>query len=245
MGPILESAAPAIRQRYEQVADHLIAEIRQGRLPAGTRLPGERDLAQRFGVGRASVREALGALQVRGVVETRPGAGSFVAVDARERLSAKDAGGVALPDLPADASPSALLEARRILEPGIAGLAARRAGRDPDLDRLLDVMAGSCDAADPEQRRRWSEADRSFHRQIAAGTGNPVLMAVADQIAALMDQPLWLRLRDDAIAVPGRTTIQVAEHRMIAEAIAEGDPEAAEFHAAQHLDRGRRSMALD
>src|SRR3954452_21611431 len=121
MGPILDTAAPAIRQRYEQVADHLIAEIRQGRLAPGTRLPGERDLAHRFGVGRASVREALGALQVRGLVETRPGAGSFVVADAVERLAgARDRLG--LPDLPGAASPSAVLEVRRILEPGIARL---------------------------------------------------------------------------------------------------------------------------
>jgi DNA-binding FadR family transcriptional regulator len=232
----------AVKQRYEQIADRLVAELRRGTLAPGTRLPAERELALRLGVGRASVREALGALQVRGLVETRPGAGSFVAGDALERLAAVEDAGL---QLPADAGPAALLEARRILEPEIAAMAATRGAADPEIDRLLDVMEDSADPSDPEQRQAWSDADRAFHRQIAVGTGNPVLLAIADHVAALMDQPLWRQLRDDAISVPGLTTIQLAEHRLIAAAIADHDPDAARRHAAGHIDRVRRSMALD
>jgi DNA-binding FadR family transcriptional regulator len=235
---------PAVKQRYEQIADHLVAELRRGGLRPGRRLPGERELAQQLGVGRASVREALGALQVRGLVETRPGAGSFVAADALERLAGADEAAAGL-DLPADAGPAALLEARRMLEPEIAALAAARGGADPELDRLLELMERSADPTDPEQRRRWSDADRAFHRQIAVVTTNPVLIAIADHLATLMDEPLWQRLRDDSIAVPGRTTLQLAEHRLIAASIAEGDGDAARRHAAEHIDRARRYMALD
>jgi DNA-binding FadR family transcriptional regulator len=246
-GPILETSSrgPAVRQRYEQIADRLIGELRRGVLRPGMRLPGERELAQHLGVGRASLREALGALQLRGLIETRPGAGSFVTADALERL----AGAATLPaglDLPADAGPVAVLEARRIFEPETAALAAARGGgADPAVDALLDTMAASSDPTDPDQRRRWSDADRRFHRQLAVATANPVLLAVADHLATLMDQPLWQQLRDDAIAVPGRTTLQLAEHRLIAAAVAEGDPHAARQHAAQHIDRARRYMALD
>jgi DNA-binding FadR family transcriptional regulator len=239
------AARPTVRQRYEQIADHLVAELRRGALRPGLKLPGERELAQRLGVGRASVREALGALQVRGIVETRPGAGSFIAGDALARLTGADEPAAGL-DLPAaDAGPAALLEARRMLEPEVAALAARRGGEDPEIARLLDDMAASADPSDPEQRRRWSDADRAFHRQIAVSTANPVLVTIADHFATLMDQPLWQRLRDDSIAVPGRTTLQLAEHRLIAAAIAEGDPEAARRHATEHIDRARRYMALD
>ena len=106
-------------------------------------------------------------------------------------------------------------------------------------------MARSADPRDPEQRRRWSDADRAFHRQLAVVTGNPVLIAVADHLASLMDQPLWQQLRDESIAVPGRTTLQLAEHRLIAAAIADGDAAAARQHTIQHIDRARRFMALD
>ena len=76
-------------------------------------------------------------------------------------------------------------------------------------------------------------------------TGNAVLTGLADHVAALMDQPLWQRLRDDSIATAGRTAIHLAEHRMIYEAIAERDPDAADLYAAQHVKRVRRYMTLD
>jgi DNA-binding FadR family transcriptional regulator len=246
-GPILQTGSdrPAVRQRYEQIADRLVAELRRGVLRPGMRLPGERDLAARLGVGRASVREALGALQVRGLVETRPGAGSFITADAPERLAGADAMPAGL-EVTADAGPAALLEARRTVEPEIAALAAARGGGpDPEVEALLVVMEESSHPSDPEQRRRWSDADRRFHRRLAVATANPVLLAIADHLASLMDQPLWQQLRDDSIAVPGRTTLQLAEHRLIAAAVAEGDAAAARQHAAQHIDRARRYMALD
>jgi DNA-binding FadR family transcriptional regulator len=233
-----------VRQRYELIAERLIGELRRGALRPGERLPGERALAQDLGVGRASVREALGALQLRGLIETRQGAGSFFRPDALQRL----ADAAELPaglDLPADAGPAAVLEARRNLEPEIVALAAARGGADPEVDALLETMATSADPTDPEQRRRWSDADRRFHRQLAVATANPVLLAIAGHLADLMDQPLWQQLRDESIAVPGRTTLQLAEHRLIAAAVAEGDPDAARRHALQHIDRARRYMALD
>src|SRR3954452_22017035 len=88
-------------QRYEQVAERLAADIRSGLYAPGERLPAERELARSLEVSRASVREALAALQVQGVVETRPGAGTFVAADAPAGSG-----------VPHDASPSAVLEAR-------------------------------------------------------------------------------------------------------------------------------------
>jgi DNA-binding FadR family transcriptional regulator len=231
--------APRFKQRYEQVADRLLSEIAAGRFAQGERLPAERELAQRYDVGRASVREALGFLAVRGVVETRPGAGSFVL---GLTVPEADAGAEAADP---DAGPAALLQARAMVEPAVARLAAARATDDPELAALLETMAASSDAADPQQRRRWSDADRAFHRRIAQLTGNLVLVAIADHIATVMDQPLWRRLRDDAIATPGRTTLQLAEHRLIAAAIAEGDGDGAELLAARHINHVRRAMALD
>jgi DNA-binding FadR family transcriptional regulator len=239
--PVLEKiglhAAPLIEpQRYERIAERLAADIRAGRLAPGERLPSERDLARRLEVGRASVREAIAALALRGVLETRPGSGSFVAADALDRL----APGAEL--TAHDAGPFDLIEARLLLEPGVAALAARRGRTDAEAEQLLDAM----DAAEANgDRGGWNEGDRRFHRRLAALTANPVLLALADEIATLMDQPLWQRLRDDSIATPGRTSIHLAEHRMIYEAIAEGDPDAASLYATQHVRRVRRYMTLD
>jgi DNA-binding FadR family transcriptional regulator len=215
------------RQRYEDVADRLAADIRAGRLAPGDRLPSERDLARRLEVGRASVREAIASLQVSGMIETRPGSGSFVAAGAAHTTRHTH-----------DSSPSDLLEARALLEPAVARLAALRGGPDTEIEDLLAAMDDATDAD-------WNDCDRRFHRRIAALTGNPVLAALADHIATVMDEPLWQRLRDDSIAVPGRATIHVAEHRMIYEAIADGDGDAAELYAAQHIRRVRKYMTLD
>lgn len=225
-----------MKQRYEQLAATLESQIRSGSWLRGERLPSERELAQRMGVSRATVREALGALQVAGLVETRQGAGSYVV----DTLPTRDAELTLL----ADASPHSVLQARAIFEPAIASLAATTNGIDPELERLLEVMTEANDPRDPEARQRWSDADRAFHRQIAYATGNIVLIAVAEHVAELMDEPLWRRLRDDSIAVPGHTTLYVAEHRLIAGAIAEGDGEGAALHAAEHLKRTRRYMSL-
>ena len=219
-------------QRYERIAERLADEIRAGVIAPGERLPSERDLARRLEVGRSSVREAIAALQLRGIVATRPGAGSFVADDAPEALRSDGA--------PArDASPSAVLEARRAIEPSVVRLAAARAQGDPVAEELLETMERAPD------RAAWNCADRLFHRQLAAMTHNPVLLAVADEIAALMDQPLWQRLRDESVAAAGRMALHAAEHRMIYEAVVAGDPDAAAFYATQHIDRVRRYMTLD
>ena len=218
-------------QRYERIAARLAADIRAGRLAPGEKLPPERELARRLGVGRASVREALAALALRGALETRPGAGSFVVGPPQDDGA-----------LPTDASPSDLLEARLLLEPQVAALAAGRARRDPESERLLDAMDAAEAAGD---RAGWNDGDRLFHRRLAALTANPVLLALADHIAALMDQPLWQRLRDESVARPGRARVHAAEHRMIYEAMVDGDAGAAAFYATQHLERVRRYMTLD
>src|SRR5918912_136215 len=103
-------------------------------------------------------RTTFRALQLQGVVETRPGAGTFVAADA-------PAG-----EVPHDASPSAVLEARAQLEPAVARLAAQRAQPDPAAENLLQAMEAVGDPAEPGARVTWSAYERLFHRQLAALT---------------------------------------------------------------------------
>ena len=213
-------------QRYEQIAERLADDIRSGVLAPGERLPSERDLARTLEVSRASVREALASLALQGVVDTRHGAGTFVV-------------GLPASEPPHDASPSAVLEARLALEPAVARLAAARGQADVTAEKLMAAME-----AEPVDIATWNASDRLFHRQLAAMTGNPVLLAFADHVASLMDEPLWQRLRDDSIAQPGRTRIHVAEHRMIYEAIVAGDAEAAAFYSVQHINRVRAYMEL-
>jgi DNA-binding FadR family transcriptional regulator len=234
-------------QLYELIAERLADEIRHGVLRAGDRLPSERELARQLEVSRSSVREAITALQVEGVLETRAGAGSFVAANALERvrrLAERDGARPPVPT-PADASPSALLEMRVAYEPQVARLAAARARPDAYAVELLELMEGQPDPESAYGRANWNDADRLFHRQIGVMTGNPVIVAVCDWIAEVMNQPLWRRLRDQSVAAPGRMRIHMAEHRLIYESVAGGDVEAAEMYARKHIERVRGYMNLD
>ncbi len=234
-----EPAQPPLRvpQLYELVADRLKKSIQDGTYPPGARLPAERDLATTLGVGRAAVREAMGALVNQGVVRTRPNAGSFVRDTALEVMRS-----AAKASSRPDTSPLSTLAARLAIEPLVAQFAAAVGGRDPEIERLLDRMEHTSDLGDPAQRRAWNEADRQFHQRIAQMSGNPVMVAIAQVLAAAVDEPLWRELRDHGIHDPARARLYVYEHRLIYEAIATGNPEAAGFYVRQHLERVQKDM---
>jgi DNA-binding FadR family transcriptional regulator len=228
-------------QVYEHVVSTIKGEIASGGLRPGDRLPSERDLARTLRVGRPSVREAIAELQNEGIVKTRQSSGTFVAPDAPDVLvlqrSAEQGN--------ADASPSALLDVRVFLEAATARLAALRAQPDEQAEEFLGAMEQVSDVGNAAQRAVWSDSDRLFHRQIGIMTDNPFFAEFADRVAQVMDQPLWRRLRDEAVSDPLRVKMFAAEHRMIYEATVAGDPEAASFYAAQHLRRVRSGMGLE
>jgi DNA-binding FadR family transcriptional regulator len=228
-------------QLYEQVSQRIIEQIGVGAWACGQRLPSERELASVFGVSRPSLREALGALQMLGIVETQHGSGSWVSENALEVIAKyPGAGGLDL-----GVSPVALLEARGAVEPTIASLAASRFTPDDEIERLLQMMAEARDWENPAHRGVWSDADRLFHRRIAVHTDNPVLLSVADQIARVMAQPLWRRLRDDMLAVPGRIDASVVEHQCIFDSLQARLPEDAAAHASRHVEVVREYMGLE
>lgn len=227
-------------QLYEKLSTAIIDQILSGSLAPGQRLPSERELARAFGVSRPSLREALGALQTLGVVETRHGSGSWISSNALEVLADHPHGVIDLGERPV-----MLLEARTIVEPSIASLAAERYTHDPELERLLAMMDAAQDWEDPAHRTTWSEADRLYHQRLAVHTRNAVLIAAADAIASVQAQPLWRRLRDDSFTVAGRITRAIEEHERIFEAVSRGDPEAAAFAAREHLNAVRDSMLIE
>jgi DNA-binding FadR family transcriptional regulator len=225
-------------QLYELVADRLKGLILDGTYPAGARLPAERHLASSLGVGRATVREAIAELVNQGIIETRRNSGSYVLPNALEAMRTAKA-----PVSP-DTSPASTLAARLAVEPLIAQFAAAVGRRDAEMERLLDLMESASDLTDPRQRREWNEHDRQFHERIALMTCNPVMIGIARVIAGAVDEPLWRQLRDTGIHDPSRARLYVYEHRLIYEAIATGNQEAASFYVRQHLERVRRDMLV-
>lgn len=243
-GDLAAFAPLRMPQLYERIAARVIDEIRRGKLNPGSRLPSERELARRLGVGRSTVREAIAALQLQGVVHTRPGSGTMIALDALEQVDVPRPGAHGFTGS-SDVSPAALLEARLAIEPRLAAMAAGQGRSDARATELIEEMASVTDLETAAARMRWNETDRLFHRQIGVLADNSVLLAFADHIALLMDEPLWQVMRDESVAPSGRIALHVAEHRMIYEAVVAGRPDAAAFYASEHIKRVRQYMALD
>lgn len=204
-GPALR---PVERYRlYEQLVRRLLDHIEEAELVPGQQLPSERELAARLGVSRTSVRQALVALEVQGIVGRRHGGGTFlVSSDRQDTVAVLRKRRQRLPDV---------LEAREALEVKIAELAATRR-TDDDLAAIttaLDTMA-----ADIEAGGYGVAGDAQFHAAVAAAAHNQLLV---DIMAQLSDRITETRI--ESLTQPGRPHRSLAGHRRIADAIAAGD----------------------
>jgi len=221
---------------YMQIVDQIINLIRRGEFPDGAQLPPERELAEQLGVSRASLREALSALQILGLVETKPGQGTFICAEKIPSLLQFDASWL----YEDEESPFTILQARKTVEPHIAALAATQRS-EAALKRLEEILDSV--EADPSDRNIFTEGDRKFHKAIAEATGNPVLLSMMWIVYELMGQKLWLALMmDSTLATPGRLQEALAEHRRIYEAIKAQDKEAAAARMREHLESVERLM---
>jgi GntR family transcriptional repressor for pyruvate dehydrogenase complex len=202
---------------YEQVAEQISAWIADNGLEAGDRLPAERELAQRLGVSRATLSQALVALEVIGVVAVRHGDGTIVTGSPRASriVEAIRAHADRLPEI---------IETRDALETKIAALAAVRR-TDDDLARIDDALTAM--AADVEAGGRGVEGDERFHGAVTAAAHSLLLARLMDEIADLIKET-----RIESLSQPGRPANSLAGHRAIADAIRARDPEAAA--AAMH-----------
>src|SRR5438477_7127531 len=208
---------------YEEIVRQIKGMFSEGRLKSGDQLPPERDLAEKFLVSRTSVREALRALESVGLIEIRPGEGTFVREISVDALVEP----LALVLLSQREMIGELFEARRLLEPTIAGLAARRAAREEvqEMERLLDEQAKEIAAGNTGLAQ-----DAAFHAAIGTAAHNRAITRI---VHALMD--LLGQSREESIGTPGRPTRSHEDHRRILEAIRGGDVAAAERAMLDHV----------
>ena len=214
------------RRLYRQIADQIRTLIRSGEFPAGSRLPPERDLAKQLGVSRPSVREALIALEVEGLVEVRIGSGIYVLAASGTRPVEPPADGEA------PAGPFELLRARYVIEAECAALAAKSAKKPQVLaiEAALDEMQREHD-----QGREALTSDRLFHLRIAEATGNGALVHVVKTLWDERTGPLYKQLEHHYDS-PGLWGAAMAEHRAIVRAIAAHDPGAAKSAMQRHMN---------
>ncbi|GEM_PF-1608617 len=195
-----------------------------GDVAAGTRLPSERELAAQLGVSRASVREAIHELMLKGLVVRRRGRGTLVA-DADGRGRGASLLGVMAP---ASRDVRAILDFREAIEPPITGRAAIRA-TPADIRSLAKLMS---DMERERSRSGYAELDRRFHHFVARATHNPLLVRL-DSVSAE-----WMvSIREDALESPKRRRTSLSGHRSILAAIAQHDEHAATAASAAHVRR--------
>jgi len=170
------------------IVDQILEGIRTGAFGPGTVLPPERSLAERFGVSRGSVREAIRSLEYAGILDVRTGSGTYVTESGLSKAAALRAHAALL----GEHSPLDLVVARRAIEPVCAGLAAaNRSASDLDLlRRLLEEQESLL-----RRGEETAEVDLTFHVAVATACRNPVLMLLYDRIAEIMRQDIWLDLR--------------------------------------------------
>lgn len=216
------------RTGFSEIAALLRRDITRGDLAPRERLAPERDLAQHYGVARGTVREALNQLSSEGLVEIRPGSGTYVSDDAIDTVSS----------VVANARPLEMIDARFALEPHLCRLAVLHA-RQADLDgmeALLMTMENSVD--DPVN---FSIADKSFHSLLAECTGNSLLAWITTQMSSVRNQEQWARMR--LLTLNADIISQYNnQHRQILNAIRTRDPERAATLMKEHLETARLSL---
>jgi len=213
---------------YRVVADRIQELIRNENIQAGERLPSERDLATKLEVSRASLREALIALELGGVIEVRGGSGVYVSEQPDEDKALPEAG----------PGPFEVLSARRLIESEIAAIAARVA-----TDGAIDAILKAVQEMEKHHANYSSneQADRNFHIAIARATGNSALVGALDY---LWDQRgrLWHKLKEHFQTEELRQET-LKDHRRILEAIAAHDPAGARKAMRAHLERVTRTFS--
>lgn len=229
------SAMPT--RAYVDVAELLLGRLRAAQYAPGTRLPSERQLAEELGVSRPTLREALAALELMGVVDTHLGAGTYV----RELTDAD--GDVKKADAPSDASPSEVLEVRLLIEPGTARLAAANWERQ-SLAAIARPLRNLERAAEADSAAHPTNEDRQFHTAIARATGNAVLIGLLAPLWAAMSQSLWRTLKERGWTAQHTRAVAV-EHREIYEAIRSRDGDLASFMMEKHIRGVINSLYVD
>ena len=213
---------------YEQIVQQIKESILKGVLKPGDQLPAERELAQRFGVSRTAVREAVKALREKGLVEAYSGRGTFItdgtsqvirqSLDLMTRIGQQE-GSVYLSEL------------RQMLEPQIAVLAATRIEEQLLATMREAVLMMDRSLHDPDA---YIEADLDFHLALAEAVGNPLILSLLDSIVGLLREQ-----RRRIFDVDGGPERGQFHHKLILEAIEQHDPEKTRAAMRDHLQQVR------
>jgi GntR family transcriptional regulator, transcriptional repressor for pyruvate dehydrogenase complex len=217
----------------EQVITQVREMIRHGSLKPGDRLPPERELAKRLGISRASLRHGLQSLAAIGVLTSRHGSGTYIA----EGPPALDSEPLSmLADLHRF-KPNEMFEARKILESGLAAMAAENAQPEHLASMAEEITEMYASLDDPQE---YLIHDIRFHRAVAAASGNQILAALMNMVSTAM----YERRR---ATVERATDLKesVEFHRQIYRLIRAGKPDEARTAMSEHLELAQQAFASE
>jgi GntR family transcriptional regulator, transcriptional repressor for pyruvate dehydrogenase complex len=217
----------------ELVVERIKELLARGELKAGSRLPPERELADMLNISRPSLRTALKALSVMGIIRAKPGAGTYIAESLPEVFTEP----MHFMTLINNTSVEELFEARRIIEAGLAELAAERATTD-DIQLLIREMDGmKATINDPEN---FLKHDVRFHQVMAHAANNKLMSGVMDTIAQLL-----FHIRRQTIDNATDLDEAIDWHQKIVDALRKHDPKRAKDMLSGHLRAAQDSWARD
>ncbi len=209
---------------YQQIVEQIEERAVAGDLKVGDQLPSERELGEQFGVSRTAVREAIKILREKGLIEVRPGRGTFVTNGTPDAM--RQSLDLLIKFGSADGSDN-LVEVRGILEPEIAALASKRITEE-GIAAMREAVATMDTAL--HNVDLFVEADLDFHLTLAEATQNPIIPALLDTIIDLLRQQ-----RRRIGLVNGGLRRGQYHHKRILDAVIRHDPEAARQAMQQHL----------
>jgi len=210
-----------------KIVEQIMNLIKEGKLKPGEKLPPEQILSEEFGTSRPSVREALSALEILGITESRGGRGNFIKDNFKFPLYEQE-----FRELEEEESPFEILEARKAVETEIVGLAAKKATKEDivsireSLDKMKSVMTNIPGIM---------EFDREFHINIAKAAHNSLLFSIMAYLADLLKERLWINLKEKSWSIPGRPQEYFEEHTDIFNAIKNKDSKGARKRMYDHL----------
>jgi DNA-binding FadR family transcriptional regulator len=224
----MELQAVKTNRLYIKVADQLTKLIESGSIKPGERFPAERELAEKLGVSRPTIREAMIAMELSGIIEIRTGSGIYVSKQ-KPVLEARDQG----------VGPFEILEIRYIIESEACALAAARIS-DEQILQLKEVL---CEMEEEEKQPDSSEkADWKFHALIAEAAQNSAIYSVVNWLWELRNQSelstaFFMRIRKDGVHP------SINDHRKIVEALEKRNPEKARMAMKVHIENATAAAA--
>lgn len=222
------------KRAYSHIVEQILNLVERGELLAGDKLPPEIVLTERFGISRPTLREALSALEVLGIVEARGGDGNYI----KNQLNIESLR-YQSKELEQEISPEELLESRKLLEADIAELAARKSERsditaiEKNLSKFKSLIEGESEEIDYE---RLGQLDRSFHLLLAKATHNAALIQMMRFVIRGLKGLIWTNLKEKSLATPVRRKKYLSEHEAVLQAVRNRNPKKAREVMYNHID---------